>query len=104
MKQYGLSEQVISSIVNVFQNYSELKEVVLYGSRAMGNYRNGSDIDITLKGEGLNLHTLNSISIDLDNLMLPYTFDISILDHIDNQELINHIGRRGVLLYRRAAV
>jgi hypothetical protein len=70
----------------------------------MGNYRKGSDIDITLKGEGLNLHTLNSISLDLDNLMLPYTFDISIFDHIDNQELIDHAGRRGTVLYSRAAV
>jgi len=100
VNQYGLSGETIDGIRKVFQNFSELKEVVLYGSRAMGNYRNGSDIDIALKGKELNLHLLNRISLELDDLMLPYTFDISIYDHIDSEELIDHIVRRGVVLYR----
>ncbi|MCK5842503.1 MAG: nucleotidyltransferase domain-containing protein, partial [Candidatus Sabulitectum sp.] len=53
MSQYGLSDDVIHGIRNVFQSFSELEQVVLYGSRAMGNYRNGSDIDVTLKGTEL---------------------------------------------------
>ncbi|MCK5842641.1 MAG: nucleotidyltransferase domain-containing protein, partial [Candidatus Sabulitectum sp.] len=53
MAEYGLSDDVIHGIRKVFRSFSELEEVVLYGSRAMGNYRNGSDIDITLKGTEL---------------------------------------------------
>ncbi|MCD6587055.1 MAG: hypothetical protein B1H09_06130 [Gemmatimonadaceae bacterium 4484_173] len=99
MSQYGLSDDVIAEIVKVFRNFPVVEEVVLYGSRAMGNFRNGSDIDITLKGTGLDLHMLNRISLGLDHLMLPYTFDISIYDHIDNEELRSHIKRRGVVFY-----
>ncbi|MCK5784936.1 MAG: nucleotidyltransferase domain-containing protein [Candidatus Sabulitectum sp.] len=104
MGEYGLSESVISDISRVFQSFPELEEVILYGSRAMGSFRNGSDIDITLVGKGLNLHSLNLVSLGLDGLMLPYTFDISIFDHIDNEELLDHIGRKGVVLYRAEAV
>ncbi len=99
MDQYGLSGETIDGIRKVFQNFPELREVVLYGSRAMGNYRNGSDIDITLKGKDLNLQFLNRISLELDDLMLPYTFDISLYHHIDSEELIDHIKRRGVVFY-----
>ncbi len=99
MAEYGLSDDVINGIRNVFRSFPELEQVILYGSRAMGNYRNGSDIDITLKGAELNLQVMNRISLSLDDLMLPYTFDISIYDHIDNEELRSHIKRRGVVFY-----
>ncbi|MEA3266616.1 MAG: nucleotidyltransferase domain-containing protein [Candidatus Fermentibacteria bacterium] len=94
-----MSDDVIRGIRNVFRSFPELEQVVLYGSRAMGNFRNGSDIDITLKGTELNLHVMNRISLSLDDLMLPYTFDISIYDHIDNEELVDHIERKGVVFY-----
>ncbi|MCK5130995.1 MAG: nucleotidyltransferase domain-containing protein [Candidatus Sabulitectum sp.] len=100
MSQYGLSGDTIDSIRKVFQSFTELEEVVLYGSRAMGNYKKGSDIDIALKGQELDLHFLNRISLGLDDLMLPYTFDISIYRHIDSEELLDHIRRRGIVLYR----
>ncbi|MCW0484384.1 nucleotidyltransferase domain-containing protein [Gaoshiqia sediminis] len=48
--KFGLSETTISLLCSVFENYPEIEEVIIYGSRAKGNYREGSDIDITLKG------------------------------------------------------
>ena len=71
----------------------------MYGSRAKGNYRPGSDIDLTLKGRGINLEQLNAISNDLDDLLLPYTFDLSIFHHITNRELLGHIERVGKVFY-----
>ena len=62
----------------MFESFDEVEEAILYGSRAKGNFKPGSDIDIVLRGEKLNLHVLNKISLDLDDLFLPYTFDISI--------------------------
>ncbi len=76
----------------------------MYGSRAKGNYSAGSDIDITLKGEELDLEQLNKINIDLDDLLLPYTFDLSILHQISNPELIEHIERVGKFFYKRHRV
>ncbi len=92
---YGLSKETLEKINIVFQRFGEVEEVILYGSRAKGNFKPGSDIDIVLKGEALNLHLLNRISLELDELLLPYIFDVSIYHHINNQDLKEHIRRVG---------
>lgn len=99
--RFGLSENVISQIQNVFNSFDEIEEAVLYGSRAMGNYKNGSDIDLTIKGENLTNNTLNKISLRLDELLLPYTFDLSIYNQIDNQNIIAHIERVGIIFFKK---
>lgn len=98
---YGLSQKIVEKINQVFSKYEQVEEAVLYGSRAKGTFKKGSDIDLTLKGYGLNLKLINRIGIDLDNLMLPYMFDISIFSHIKNKELLDHIERVGKDFYRR---
>ena len=99
---YGLTPTDLKKILTVFTQYSAVKEVVLYGSRAKGNYRPGSDIDLTLKGVELNLRILNTISAKLDDLLLPYYFDLSIFNQIDNKDLCEHINRVGVTIYQIA--
>jgi len=101
LSSYGLAEKTIQAVKRVFSKYENIEEAVLYGSRAKGNYSPGSDIDITLKGREINLHQLNKINIELDDLLLPYTFDISIFDHISNPDLIEHIGRVGMTFYQQ---
>jgi uncharacterized protein len=98
---YGLSKDIVDRIIDVVSKIPEVEEVVLYGSRAKGNFRPGSDIDLTIKGHGLDLKRLNKISLDLDDLLLPYTFDISLFHQIKNQDLIDHIERVGIVFYRR---
>lgn len=97
---YGLEEDTISKIYGVFTKYSQIEKVILYGSRAKGNYHNGSDIDITLEGQNLTLsNSVYPITEELDELYLPYMFDISILSHIKDENLIEHIDRVGVIFY-----
>ncbi len=72
--------------------------MLIFGSRVKGNYKPGSDIDITLLGNGINLDLLNKETGKPGDLMLPYLFDVSILSHIKNQEFIEHITRVGHLL------
>jgi len=74
---------------------------VLYGSRAKGNYRESSDIDLTLMEDALSHTQLNRIEIQIDDLLLPYTIDLSIFAFIDNANLIDHIQRIGVVFYKR---
>jgi len=71
----------------------------LYGSRAKGNFKNGSDIDLTLKGDNISLTVLNSIVNQIDDLLLPYSFDLSIFNKITNPDLIEHISRVGLVFY-----
>lgn len=97
---YGLEEDTISKINEVFSKYSQIEKVILYGSRAKGNYHNGSDIDITLKGKKLTLsNSVYPIAEELDELYLPYMFDISIFSHIKDHDMIDHINRVGKVFY-----
>lgn len=99
--KYGLKDSTIRDIQSVFSVYPEIEEVILYGSRAKGNFRPGSDIDMSIKGEKINLKILNSVANQLDDLLLPYLFDLSIFNHIKNPELIDHIIRAGQVFYKK---
>ena len=101
MIRFGLKEEVISQISGVFADFPEIELVLLYGSRAKGNFKNGSDIDLTMKGNQLGLTILSKISDALDELLLPYTIDLSIYDQIENLQLIEHIERVGVVFYQK---
>ena len=98
---HGLKEETLEKIIGVFEKHEDIEKAILYGSRAKGNYSNGSDVDITLVGESLNLKTLNKIENEIDDLMLPYTIDLSIFHHIKNQDLLDHIERVGVEIYSK---
>jgi uncharacterized protein len=99
--RFGLKEGTIEKINSVFAQFPEVEKVILYGSRAKGNYRNGSDIDLTLIGEGLNLDVLNKIDMKIDDLLLPYSFDNSIYRQINNPDLVEHIERVGKVFYKK---
>ena len=92
--RYGLSEEAIRRIIEVFSSYVEIEGAALYGSRAKGNFKPGSDIDMVLKGPELNLKLLNKISIDLDDLLLPYTFDLALYHQINNPDLSDSLHIR----------
>ncbi|MBF4695160.1 nucleotidyltransferase domain-containing protein [Fusibacter ferrireducens] len=96
---YGLKDSDLLKMQQVFVQFSEIDAVILYGSRAKGNFRNGSDIDITLLGNEVDIHTLLKIMTALDALDLPYEFDVSIYKNIENTELKAHIDRVGIRLY-----
>jgi len=96
---YGLKEIDIEKIKSVFANFTEIDRAILYGSRAKGNFRDGSDIDLSLVGKNLDLNKILRIETELDDLLLPYNIDISIFDKIENLELIDHINRVGVIFY-----
>ena len=96
---YGLKQKDVIAIQKIFEGYTEIEQAIIYGSRAKGNYKAASDIDITLKGEKLNIQTLNKIANQLDDLLLPYTFDLSIHQQISNGELLEHIKRVGKIFW-----
>jgi predicted nucleotidyltransferase len=98
---FGLSDIDIEKIKNVFGRFPQIEQVIIYGSRAMGNYRPNSDIDLTVKGLSISLDILNKITQNLDDLLLPYLIDISNFKQLDNPEFINHIERVGKVFYQK---
>ena len=99
----GLSEATIGHIQVVLARFVEVDKAVLYGSRAMGNYRAGSDIDLTLYGPALSFDQLGQIANELDDLLLPYTIDLSIFSQLSHPELREHIERVGQVFCVRQA-
>lgn len=98
---FGLSDIDIEKIKNVFGRFPQIEQVIIYGSRAMGNYRPNSDIDLTVKGQSISLDVLNKITQNLDDLLLPYLIDISNFKQLDNPDFINHIERVGKVFYQK---
>lgn len=97
--QFGLKEKTINAINDVFAQYSSIEQVILYGSRAKGNFRNGSDIDLTIIGEELTFTALLKIENQIDDLLLPYKIDLSQFEKINNPDLITHIKRFGQVFF-----
>lgn len=100
--KFGLKPAVIAQMNDVFARFPMVRQVILYGSRAKGNFKRGSDIDLCLVGDGLSMPTLLKIDTALDDLLLPYKIDLSIHAHIDNTDLLSHINRVGTDFYRRS--
>ncbi len=99
---YGLRKNIIEKMNTIFAKYPQIEKVILYGSRAKGCFQKGSDIDLTVIGEDINLLLLHKIENDLDELLLPYTIDLSIFNQINNRDLIAHINRVGVEFYEKS--
>lgn len=98
---FGLRDLDLESIKKTIANFQEIEKVILYGSRAKGNFKTNSDIDLTLVGDKLNSEIIGNLEFQLDDLLLPYTFDISIRSQISNSDLLEHINRVGKLIYEK---
>ncbi len=99
----GLPSETVKKIQQVFSEYPEIERVCLYGSRAKGDFQNGSDIDLTIMGDALSSAQLLRIENDLDELLMPYKIDLSLYRQIENINLVEHIRRVGVEFYFKRA-
>ena len=103
-RDHGLSESTVAQIGNVLARFPEVERALLFGSRAKGSHRQGSDIDLALIGIRLNWRTLGQIDHALDDLLLPYRFSLIQLSDRTDPEVAAHVHRVGRLFYERAQV
>ena len=101
LKNSGLTQEEIEKINSVFSKYLAIESVILHGSRAKGNYKAYSDIDLSLKGNEIGLEVFQSIEFALDDLLLPYKVDLSIYHKITNPDFVEHIDRVGKVFYKK---
>jgi predicted nucleotidyltransferase len=104
MIQFGLKQEDIDKINHVFAMYNGIDSVIIYGSRAKGNFKVGSDIDLTIIENSISFPKFLEIENALDDLLLPYKIDLSLKRNITNIDLLSHIDRVGKLFYRRGIV
>lgn len=96
---FGLPSASISALRSVLARHPGVEGARIYGSRAKGNYRPGSDIDLTLLGGELTQDDLLRIEVEIEALGLPYQVDLSLFDHIENLALRDHIERVGQVFF-----
>ena len=99
--KYGIPEDDLQALVSELVKNLKINEIVLFGSRAKGTFKNGSDIDIALKGDRLDLNDILDATSDIEKLLLPYKLDLVIFNRIKEPALIDHIKRVGIVLYKR---
>lgn len=90
---YGLSDLTINDLHNVFRRYPNIKKVVIFGSRAKGNYREGSDIDLALIGDNINAAQISDIYMNIEDLGLLYKVDILDYPKYKDTPIGEHITR-----------
>lgn len=99
--RFGLSEDEIGKIRNVFSKFPQVNQAIIFGSRAKGNHRPYSDVDLSITGENITLQLLYDIQLQLEDLMLPYIFDINIKEKIRESAFVEHIERVGIVFYQK---
>ncbi len=100
-RKYGILEKDMKAIISILSTNIKVEKIVLFGSRAKGNFQPGSDIDVALKGEGLNLDDLLEAGGKYDSLLLPFKLDLVIHSRISENLLLDHIERVGIVLFER---
>lgn len=100
--KYGLSDTVIKELQDVFRRHANIRKVLIFGSRSKGNYREGSDIDLALIGNGIDYRQLLEILCEIDDLELLYSVDLLDYQKKKGTPIGDHIDRVGQVFYEAA--
>lgn len=101
LNEFGLSIRDMDTITGILSNYPEVERVNIFGSRAKGNYKAGSDIDLAIMNEGVSEKMVRKLNADLEESTLPYRVDIVNFPKSAHSDLISHIKRAGVVFYEK---
>ena len=104
MNNFGIKESSINILIDIFSKYEPITEVVLYGSRAKGNYNERSDVDMVIRNSKVDRHILGKIILDINNSNFPYTIDLQMFENIKNKNIIEHINRVGKVFYKKEKI
>lgn len=89
-------------LLHLLSQHHHVEAVLLFGSRAMGRHRPGSDLDLCLEGDQLTHRDRLQLMAAIDDLLLPWSVDL-VLRHEMPPELEAHLQRVGRCLWRRAS-
>jgi len=99
MRTTGLPEEVLARLRHVFSGHPEIESVTLFGSRAKGTHRAGSDVDLCVTAPEWTSSDLSRLLTELDDLNLPWTLDVNLDHFIQLPALRGHIHRVGIQVF-----
>ncbi|SES81213.1 Nucleotidyltransferase domain-containing protein [Natronincola peptidivorans] len=99
---FGIPTKSMKIIMNTLVEKKEIEKASVFGSRAMGNYKNGSDVDIVIYGDSITVEVVNQVSLELnEKLPLPYYFDIVHYETLEHEGLKEHIDKHSKIFYEK---
>lgn len=96
---FGLSSDIINTLEGVFSQYPEIERVLIFGSRANGNFKDGSDIDLAILAPTLSDSRFAQLWNQLDELPIVFKMDILHWDRLANQHLRTKVLDEGRVLF-----
>lgn len=96
---FGLSDIQLAELKHIFQQIPQVRQAVIFGSRAKGTHHTRSDIDIALVGVDLDRHHLAKLRLLFDESDIPFQVDLQQLNEIKSPALLEHIQRVGQVIY-----
>ncbi len=96
----AINSSVLEKLYYIFHSNPDIKEVLLYGSRAKGNFNERSDIDLVLKNSKIDRYTLGMLQMEIDNSDIPYLVSLQIYEDIKDNKLLQEIDKHGILIYK----
>ncbi len=100
---FGISDQSFNTILDLLKQHAEIEYAKIFGSRAIGNFKDGSDIDKSIHGANINMDTIHKLKYQLSESIIPYYIDIVDYKMIKNTDLTLHIDTYGKLFYNKSA-
>jgi predicted nucleotidyltransferase len=101
MSKTGLSDRDSATIIEIFKKYSDVALVTIFGSRAKGNYKKGSDIDLAIMNANVTPETITKLKGDFEESSLPYSVDLVNYANLNHIEMKEHIKRVGIVFYKK---
>ncbi len=98
---FGLTNSQYNLIRDALISFNDIEKVIIFGSRATHKFRPGSDIDLAVAGKNLKSNIITRLASHLDDLPLPFMFDVLNYDQISNIELKNKIDLEGKLFFEK---
>lgn len=102
--KFGIKDKYLDELHDIFSQISGINRVVLYGSRARGDFKAGSDLDICLFGASISNSDVSLLLSKLYYSNIPYFFDVAVWDRIKNKAFADNIRRDGVEIYKHSDV
>ena len=98
MDRFGLTEKQLQLVTEAIGHFDGIREALVFGSRAMGNHKLGSDVDIAIKGRNVAMELSSLLN---EELPLPHYFDVVHYGSLDSESLIRHIDEEGIVFFTR---
>jgi predicted nucleotidyltransferase len=99
---FGLLDTDIKFICSSLSQFEEIEKTALFGSRAKGNSKRGSDVDIAIWENKINFATISKLHAILEDYSpMPYLFDIVDYTHLSHKDIKEYINKVGIIIYQK---